>query len=343
MAEWWMDERLVPTGELGGSVQDDTDFYQQLADLPLFETNGVGRRVRDAAARLAELADKETLREGLNIRDWDALHAYEDGLNHIALMARWFYGDPIYLERCMVSARNLERLTIRTEDGRRHFRDWRKMGHKDLAAPRAPARDGSACALMFHPALQYADYNRSDAALKLAREWADTWLKLMEPHRCPTEVNVLSGDVRKWGKDDWPLHIGYGSSSVYVWLYALTGDARYVEPYLRCFRDGVLPHPARPHLSELYALGALDNALPGDTLRKLAAQDAATTAYVAGDPTRLGKAPRGGARNWQATIDTIRDALRFPDMYTKAEQYTDRVFLGKLQTHGSRSHCPPTP
>ena len=27
-------------------------------------------------------------------------------------MARWFYGDPVYLERCMESARNMEHLTV---------------------------------------------------------------------------------------------------------------------------------------------------------------------------------------------------------------------------------------
>ena len=51
IAQWWLDERLVPTGEFGGRVGDDTDLYQQFADLPFFEDTGVGARVLDGAAR----------------------------------------------------------------------------------------------------------------------------------------------------------------------------------------------------------------------------------------------------------------------------------------------------
>lgn len=101
---------------------------------------------------MAELADKENLREGINIHTTDALHAYEEGINHLALMARWFYGDPIYLERCMESARNMEKLTILTEDGRRHFRNKDRMGVKDLEQPREVTVDGGATPLMWHTA-----------------------------------------------------------------------------------------------------------------------------------------------------------------------------------------------
>ncbi len=112
IAQWWLDERRVPTGEFRGRVGDDSDLYQQFADLPFFEDTGVGARLLDSGAKLAELADKENLREGLNLHATDSLHAYEEGINHLALMARWFYGDPIHLERCMESARNMEALTI---------------------------------------------------------------------------------------------------------------------------------------------------------------------------------------------------------------------------------------
>jgi hypothetical protein len=63
-AAWWLEERLVPTGEFGGRVGDDSDFYQQFADLRFFETDGVAARLADSAARMAELADKENLRDG---------------------------------------------------------------------------------------------------------------------------------------------------------------------------------------------------------------------------------------------------------------------------------------
>jgi len=142
----------------------------------------------DSAARMAELADKENLRDGLNIHTTDSLHAYEEGINHLALMARWFYGDPIYLERCMESARNMEKLTILTEDGRRHFRDRDRMGAEGIEQPLRPRIDGHANPLMWHTALQVADYNRNGRALNILCEWADTWLGYMEPGRWATDV-----------------------------------------------------------------------------------------------------------------------------------------------------------
>ncbi|MBN1673249.1 MAG: carbohydrate-binding family 9-like protein [Kiritimatiellae bacterium] len=338
MVEWWMDERMVPTGEVGVGVQDDSDFYQQLADMPFFETDGVAAKVKDGVARLAELADKRNLCGGLNIIATDSLHAYEEGLNHLALTARWFYGDPVYLERCMDSARNVEKLTIRTEDGRRHFRDHGTMGYDDTKQPRQPARDGTSSALMFHPTLQYADYNRSPAALKVPLEWANTWLKLMKPRDCPVVVDVRSGEVKNWSGKDAPLRIGYGAPSTFMWLYALTGDTRYIEPFLFYYREGKAPYPAAAHLSEVYALGGLNGGLAPGTLEKLAALDAAAAVFIAGDPTRLAKQARGGSKNWQAAIDTVYDAKRFPDMYTTTHPFTDRVFLGQLQTHPARAY-----
>ena len=93
IAGWWVEQRMVPTGEFGGRVGDDSDMYQQYLDLPFFENDGVGAALKDGA-RMAELADRENLRGGLNKQSTDALHAYEEGINHLALMARWFYGDP---------------------------------------------------------------------------------------------------------------------------------------------------------------------------------------------------------------------------------------------------------
>ena len=148
IADWWIKERMVPTGEFGGRVGDDSDLYQQFADLPFFETDGVAAKLMDGAARMAELAERENLQNGLNRHTTDSLHAYEEGINHLALMARWFYGEPIYFERCMESARNMEKLTILTEDGRRHFRNKERMGAEDMVQPRAPSVDGGASPLM---------------------------------------------------------------------------------------------------------------------------------------------------------------------------------------------------
>ncbi|MFC1717516.1 hypothetical protein ACFL6S_27900 [Candidatus Poribacteria bacterium] len=336
IANWWFEERGVPTGELGGRVGDDSDFYQQFADLPFFETSGVAAKVVDNAARMAELADKKNLRDGLNIHATDSLHAYEEGINHLALMARWFYGDPIYLERSMDSARNMEYLTILTDDGRRHFRDRQRMGVEDMESPREPRVDGHANPLMWHTAFQVADYNRNQKTLKILREWADTWLKFMKPGRWATDIEVLSGKVTGFQKDR-PLYGGYRTQAVtFTWLYGLTGDKRYLEPFLHYYRQGRAPYPSNDFLGDAHTLGALDE-LNQETLGSLTDHDPTLGLYLRADTDPFVQATIGNQRSWGQGVGTLFDALRWPDMYTTSHQFTDRVFPSLLQ-HASVSY-----
>ena len=336
IANWWMEERLVPTGEFGGRVGDDSDFYQQFTDLPFFETSGVAARMMDSAARMTELADKQNLRDGLNIHATDSLHAYEEGINHLALMARWFYGDPIYFERCMESARNMEHLTILTEDGRRHFRDKERMGHKDVENPGEPKVDGGASPLMWHTAFQVADYNRNPRALKILREWGDTWLKFMKPGEWATDIEVLSGKV-VGSREDRPLYGGYSTQAcTFTWLYALTGDARYIQPFLHYYRQGKMPLPANIFLSDVYTLGGLGE-LERETLERLASYNPTVALYLNSDADPLVQAAIGRQRGWNQGVGTLFDARRWPDMYTTTHQFTDRIFPSLLQ-HASASY-----
>jgi len=336
IVEWWLENRLVPTGEFGGKVSDDSDLYQQFADLPFLESGGVGKRILDGAARLAEVADQEHLEDGLNLLTCDTLHAYEEGINHMAVMARWFYGDPVYLERCMVSARNMEKLTYVTKDGRRHFRDRRAMGHIDMTDPHEPSIDGHATPLMWHTALQTIDYNRNPLALKTVREWADSWLRFMKPGRWATEVEVMTGKVLA-SSPNRPLYGGYRTQAcVFTWLAGLTGEEKYVEPFLHYYRRGEAPAPANGFLDDTYSLGLLKS-LPAATITKLSSANPLLDVFVNGDPSSLIEEAIGNPRPGSAVIKTLYDMRRWPVMYTSAEQFTDRLFTNILET-GALSH-----
>ncbi|MFC1509273.1 hypothetical protein ACFL60_06265 [Candidatus Omnitrophota bacterium] len=325
IVEWWLDNRIVPTGEFGGKVSDDSDMYQQFTDLPFFENGGVAAKLKDNAMRLAELTDKKHLRDGINILVCDALHAYEEGMNHLALMSRWFYGDPVYLERCMDSARNMEKLTIVTEDGRRHFRSRSKLGYEDLQTPRPPDNDGHTTTLLWHTALQTADYNRNPLALRLTGEWVDTWLRFQKPGSWATSVDVLTGRVTNADKNR-PLQGGYGTqATVNTWLYTLTGKPHYLEPFLHFYRQGKAPYPASYFLGDVYTTDLLDG-FDSSLVNRLADMNPALSLYRTGDPSKVIDMAIGNPRSTNAQIKNLYDARRWPDMYTTAEQFDDRVF-----------------
>lgn len=311
---WWLEHRCVPTGELGGEVGDDTDMYQNYADFVMFETGGVAAKLKDAAARLAELAERENLTAGLNRRSTDPLHAYEEGVNHEALLAWWNYGEPVYLERCIVAARSTEALTVVTPKGHRHFKS-QQCGAADLRMDRKTDADGHAHPLMWHPTFEVAWYHANPRALKHLRQWADGWLDHMAPGKYATSVEVAAERVTE--TTSRPLSGGYGSQgSAFLFLYWITDDARYLGPFLEAFGRGsrnTSPGLILPELIHRHGLGSV-----GDKkLRDLVRGEGVAETIVTGDKRPLIEALKAD----------IAELQRFGAMYTTAEPFTDRVFL----------------
>ena len=336
MAEWWVENRMVPTGEFGGQVSDDSDLYQQFTDLPFFENDGVGATLKQGGADLCELAYNEYLTGGLNNLNTDALHAYEEGINHLALMPTWFYGDPVYLERCMESASNITRITHVTEDGRRHFPDYRHIGIDNLANPPSPAIDGQSTPLLWHTALQVCEYNRNPELLKVIEEWADTWLQHMVPGKWATEIEVLSNMITGFNKDR-PLYGGHASQAcVFLWLYRLTVDSKYLEPFMTYYCEGKAPYPSDYFLSDVYVSGGLDG-LNLSIVNTLGEWNPVLELFTTGRYGGIIDRMIGTPESSSSAITCLYDAIRWPDMYTSAEQYTDRLFPTILE-YGSTSY-----
>jgi len=253
----------------------------------------------------------------------DALHAYEDGINHLALMAQWEYGDPVYFERCMESALYMEKLTEVTSDGRRHFRNSRNIGYDEINNPSNPTVDGGSTALMWHTSLQTADYNRNPRVMKTLDEWAESWLGKSEAGKWPTEIEVLSGKITGTSENR-PLS-NRAQDLTFTWLAKLTGDARYIEPFLHYYRNSEAPSPSSRFLGDIYNMGFIDD-LQTEQLNTLAEENSALSFYLNGDPGRLIAESIGNPDASSSAIRNLSDAIRWPDMYTSVEQYTDRLF-----------------
>lgn len=315
VCQWWLDHRLAPSGEFGGEVGDDTDMYQNYADLPMLETGGTGAAVQAAARKLAELAATKTLEHGLNRHSMDPLHAYEEGLNHEALMLWWNYGDPVYFERCLEAARSLPATQVVTSSGHRHFKN-QVIGAEDLRVNRELEVDGDCHPLMWHPALEVAWYNGSPTVLKMLDEWASGWLAHHEPGKYALSVDVKTETVKSTSHR--PLYGGYGGqAAAHAFLYFLTAEGKYLEPFTYYLKKGELQLPMKSFLPELWQRGFLDG-LPNeqDWLDK----HPVTAAAGLGKKEALVEALKGD----------LTELQRFWWMYTGAEVFTDRVFLSTL-------------
>ena len=312
--EWWLDHRLVPTGEFGGRVGDDSDMYQNFLDFPMMEDGEFAQKLKDAARDLMSLADQTTLEQGLNLHTMDPLHAYEEGLNQESLMLLWDYGDPIAFERCLTASLSLQSLTVLTSQGHRHFKS-QDCGVEDLRIDRATDVDGHAHPLMLHPAFEAAWYSGNPTILKFLKEWADGWLEHMKPGEYATSVEVATEKVVKTTQR--PLYGGYGGlGSAMLFMYWLTDDARYIEPFMDVWRkgsDNTSPHNLLP---EMFHRGALEP-LGNEALQRLMQKRGIAEWLVTGN-----KKPLVGALK-----DSISELQRFPALYTTSEVFTDRVFL----------------
>lgn len=334
--QWWIDERLVPNGELGGGPGDDSDFFQQIIDLPFFTDLDFETKLKSVATALSETLEKHHLQYGLNKSTTDALHAYEEGLNHRALMARWFYGDPIYMERCMETARNLEKLTIKTNHTQRFFRDSDKMGATDVDIPRQPRIDSSISTLMWHPSLEVADYNRNPRIMKVMKEWADSWLSTMKIGQWTTAITVPSGKVASFNKKN-PMIGGYWSQAAFfTWFTKLTGNLKYIWPPMHYIKKGAITYPFNFFIQDFNSLDAFSH-LDENVKNTFKEKNNLFKIYLSEDLKMdmeflIGANNRG---NSSPAINTLWEAKRWPDMYTHSNVFTDRVLQGNFSIWSS--------
>ncbi len=318
VAKWWMDNRLVPTGELGGLVGDDSDWYQNFIDLRFFENDGVAAQLGEANRALAEMAELENLEAGLNRRTMDPLHAYEEGVNQEALMTYWFYGDPVYFERCLLAAKSAPGLTTVTDLGHRHFTN-QDCGAEDLRIDRELGVDGHAHPLMFHPSFEVAWYNGSPKVVEYLTEWADGWLEHQVPGEYATSVDVAKEEATATSQR--ALYGGYGGQgSAHRFLYRLTDDLRFIAPYFDFWNRDEDTWPARRFVPELWQSGALDGVAEKDGVLR-------------GNPLTAALALGDRAAIIDALKANIAELQRFGTMYTDADVFTDRVFMSDVMDY----------
>lgn len=233
IARWWLDNRMVKNGEFVGGVGDDTDLFQVFQCLPFIESSPLGDELKKSAAQISDLCIKHKLEQGMSKMHTDALHAYEEGINQLALCTQWFYGDPVHLERAMISAYSVTKLLYETKDGRLHFGD-RDLSIKNVIngyddIKESPG-DGNwhPARYMFHPLYFVLLYNKNPYLLERFSKWADTWAGYQKPGHFVGKVDINTGNPVIVTSESEPKSCG----PVREWLalYQITGDKKWQKP-----------------------------------------------------------------------------------------------------------------
>ncbi|MFC2076058.1 LamG-like jellyroll fold domain-containing protein, partial [candidate division KSB1 bacterium] len=325
VADWWISNRQLPTGEIGGGLGDDSDMIQNWPGLALLDgpAPAIGRSARlvmDACYLGGDVVD------GMNQMRTDALHAYEEGMNALPLQVLLDYGNPVIVEECMATARHYDRLTGINEAGHRHFRSF-TYSTDDLIEEGYHARQDRYSALLFHPGLYLAWYNGHQGTKKILTEYADALLD----HWTDDEYPRLATGIM-FPTDEEISHERPGGDVVHLlWgCYDLTGDKKYLTPFREALKAGDYNMIVSVNGRALEALGDAPDA---DSIIAYARR------YDVWDHN-LQTDERGClARTlaWSATGDNLfledyqAALIRHMDqnmyIYTDAHQYTDRIWL----------------
>lgn len=174
---WWLKERQIETGELGGGWGDDVEILRTWGHIALaldipWLNEGIAR-MADGVWNHEPGLKEYGYPAGLG----DVEHHAEPMADTHPLALAINYGEPRFLERCLRCISNMERLwTIVTPRGHRHFRSYNFGG--DVVDPNPGAGfDVPLNARATKPGLWALWYNGQPEVARLFREWGHAWVE----------------------------------------------------------------------------------------------------------------------------------------------------------------------
>ena len=240
---WWIDERQIENGELGGGLSDDGDLTNLWPGAAL-----MGIEPEKITHSIHTLMDAYynhgMFTNGLATIMADQLHSYEEGISVLPQTMALEYGNPKVVERIMATAKALEKLTGIDKLGHRHIRSSYYSGTRiseDSVWARSKTNYWSY--LILHPGMVLVEYNGQPVIKKLLLEIADGLLAHRKKdangnYYLPAEILFPSGD---------DLGRGYGPDVAHLlWAaWRWTGDQKYLTPFIDSANQGdygVLAH-----------------------------------------------------------------------------------------------------
>ena len=239
VVRWWIDNRQMADGQLGGHWGDDVETA---ANWPMIALVSQDPKVLRGLKRIADgiwndpaQIDKE---KGYTVSCYDVEHACEPTVCSQPHMMVLRYGDPEYIERNMRTARNIGEWTGVNARGERLFRSW-YFNAKKVITDRYYGCDVPYNTAALRAGNLIAWYNRNPLVTKWLREHAETWLqkclseeggkpKGLIPHEVVFETGKIAGFSGHWSKSVYPGG-GGGVAGQFLTCYFLLGDGKYLD------------------------------------------------------------------------------------------------------------------
>ena len=255
IVNWWIDNRQIATGELGGDFNDDVELTCQWPFLYLI-TNDT--KIHDSLQRIADGAWDYEEGTGYGIRMPDVEHAAEDTLCTQPPMLLVDYGNPLYIERLMRISSYIPDLWTGTDNacGRRLFRSYYYMAMGvDQSSSQQHDLDHAYNALVMAAPYYLAWYANFNQPRGWFIEWMDTWLDSTMGNACgkpagtiPFDIHYPSCEIGHYTNCDWtksPFYAAgdYCTRQAFIGAYLATRDARYLQPFAASYYNAIADPP----------------------------------------------------------------------------------------------------
>ncbi|UCD30002.1 MAG: hypothetical protein JSV03_05875, partial [Planctomycetota bacterium] len=243
---WWINNRQLDNGELGGGFGDDVEMLRQWH---VYLSGADDATIKRGWKKIAHGVWFSRVIRQLGYAKWvsDVQHSAEPMSDSHPALIGLDYGNPVWIERCLATMRLMrDYWTGINERGHRHFRCmW--FGAKELGQDKKWAVDVPCCGRATRPGLWIGWYQRNPAVIKLFREWMDAWAEdIMREEEgkpagiMPAAVSFQEDKIGGYGKNwyDPDLYWSYFKYPGYMDLiydhllavYDWTGDEKYLKP-----------------------------------------------------------------------------------------------------------------
>ena len=231
---WWFGVKQAPDGQLGGGWEDDCETMRNW-----LIAEGNRRLANGIWENSGEIVD------GWDRRMKDMEHSSEMVNDSSPVMAQLDYGDPLWIERCMRTAKTVDERFMGVNDyGHYHFKGM-NMSTTDIWTEGRGGVDACYCGRGMRSTVMAAWYSNHPRLVNNVERWALAW----------SEDTVRTGESKPAGivptvigfKDDnvdgyGPSWKDSGLGSLYQWLgqmdeiwatqlaaYRLTGNEKVLE------------------------------------------------------------------------------------------------------------------